>query len=604
MNKREIVCYETDASRIKGSVEKVFFPESIDEVISIVKGSKIDIVPRGSGTNLVGGCVPSNSIVVDVSKMNKVTNLLPLRKTVRVEAGITLKELNEKLNPLGFEFPIDTSNHEISTLGGMIATNATGDRSMRYGSVKDWIEEIEFVNGKGELSKTSKADIGDVCGMEGITGIIVAATIKLASLIKRSASVFQSESIDEVLSVARKLRSEKEVVILELFSPNVSKLLGLPEKYNLIIEFNSERGKIKDKEYLEISELRKNVFYKLFSEGYYNVSDPKFFFDKIKEFILFLEENEIPYVGHLGVGIIHPFFMDKDKWKIEKVMEFVKKIKANPGKFGIGITRKYFIDSFQAKLIQRIKIRHDPLYKFNKGKVIDIFLHTFPKIKKEKDEEKNSESREAEISENLKIDDEDLIGEKISAIEVVEDSNGVSLDKTPEEKMEDFIKEIESRDKILEKKGEEEKSEEEKQKLEVKERLKDYEETFKSELGDEKVLEVEKFAKNIPREIVKKEKVDYNKIRDIMTNKLGKTNNNESVDRGKVKVEDNFEELKTINPPSSPSLKTPGLGDFDRKNNLSDEDKDLINKIIGNRAFFEKETSERKTGKEEKKNDS
>ncbi len=627
MNRKEIVCYETDASRIKGSAEKIFFPEKLEDVISIVKNSRTDIVPRGSGTGLVGGCVPSNSIVVDMGRMNKVSNFLPLKKTIKAEAGITLKELNEKLNQVGFEFPIDSSNNEISTIGGMIATNSSGDRNMRYGSIKDWIEEIEFVNGKGELSKTSKADLSDVCGMEGITGIIVAATIKLAPLIQRSASIFQSDNINEVLSIARKLRSEKEVVILELFPPFVSKLSGLPEKYNLIIEFNSLRGKMKDNEYSEISRLRKNVFYELFSEGYYNVEDPKFFFDKIKEFITLLEENEIPYIGHLGVGIIHPFFREMDKEKRERIIEFIKKMKASPGKFGIGITRKYFVDGFQVKLIQRVKARHDPMLKFNRGKVIDIFHHTISRIKKPKMEEektglKEKEAEEAVSGEELSavkvIDNPPNKGDTIKGIGYMGEINTCDEEKTPEEKMENFIKEIELKDKIekielreeiegeakeikeketalekeektekIEKKEKEEEIGTELSFEEVKEKLRDYEDTFKSELKGEKMQEVEKIARNIPRDIIKKEselgpmvrrekvKVDYNQIRDIMTNRKG--GKNEVPERGKVTVDDNL----------------------DSKNSIVGEDKDIINRIMDRYKKDDEREKEKKENGEE-----
>lgn len=554
MNKREQACYETDASRLKGIIERVFFPESIEQVQKIVKSSGFDIVPRGSGTNLVGGCIGTNSIIIDMSKMNRVTNFQSIRKTVRTEAGITLKELNEKLNSLGFEFPIDVSNKGISSIGGMIAMNSSGDRNLRYGSIRDWIEEIEFVNGKGELSRTSKADLTDVCGMEGITGIIVGATLKLAPIIKRSASVFQSDNIDEVLSLARKLRAEKEVVIIELFSPNVSKILGLSEKYNLIIEFNSNRGKIKEKDYEDISRIRENVFYKLYSEGYYNVEDPKFFFDKIKEFILFLEEEKVPYVGHLGSGIIHPFFKDKEKEKIEKVIDYIKKMKAIPGKFGIGLKRKFFIESFQAKLIQRVKIRHDPYLKFNKGKVIDIDDNIIPV--------KLRALRGRKVIEEEK---EELTGEKISALKILSEineclpENDKEIEKSPEEKMEEFIKEIEEKDKIdfastekenlkegaainLEKKHEEVRNEVSFQ--EVSDKLKDYEETYKSELSNEKMQKVEEIVRNIPREIVKKE-MELEPMQE----------------KGKVKISDNLE----------------------RKSSLSPEDKDLINKILGNR---------------------
>ncbi len=650
MNRREMICYETDASRLRGIAQKVLTPQTIEEVKKIVKSSKFDIVPRGSGTNLVGGVIPNNSIVIDMSKMNRVFNYLPIRKTVRVEAGITLKELNDKLNSVQMEFPIDTHNKGISTIGGMIAINASGDRSMRYGNMREWIEEIEFINGRGELVKTSKADLTDVCGMEGITGVIVGATIKLAPLIKRSASAFQSDNLDEVLSIARKLKVEKEVVVLELLSSYVSKLLGLPEKYNLFIEFNSDRGKIKDKKYGEMTKLRENVFPKLFSEGYYNFEDPKLFFDKLKEFILFLEENNIPYIGHLGVGIIHPFFKDNDNEKREKTVELIKKMKALPGKLGIGLARKYFIDNFAAKLIQRVKVRHDPSLKFNRGKLIDISGYNIPKRVKVTDEIPGGESsmdQEIDGREDLEEDNNDelkpLTGEEISAVKVLRDINSCenvekkenveNFEKTPEEKMEDFIKEIEQKDKseIVTYKDKEEESKNmaisdaiefksiEEEKIsnefsfqEIKEKLQDYKETYESELSYEKKQAVEEIARNIPREIVKGEKElgtlggrekvkidykDYGKtitsqsidfpsspkpssktegfsdIQNIMTNRLDTKNIEAAIDKGKVVVTDNFGEVKPIHDQVNTN----------RKGGLSDEDRDLVNKILGNR---------------------
>jgi len=170
MNKNQITSYETDASRLKGNVEKVIFPQTIEEIQQVIKTTNLDIVPRGAGTGLVGGTIPNNSIIIDMSKMNKVTNFDLKQQTVKVEAGTTLKELNEKLNKVGFEFPIKTLNNQISTIGGMIATNAAGEHTLKYNTIREWIQEVEFINGRGEIVKPSKVDIADTCGMEGTTG--------------------------------------------------------------------------------------------------------------------------------------------------------------------------------------------------------------------------------------------------------------------------------------------------------------------------------------------------------------------------------------------------------------------------------------------------
>ncbi len=498
MNKKIITCYNTDASRLIGKAEKVAFPKKIEEVQELVKKAKLDVVPRGAGTGLVGGCIPDNSLVLDMGKMNNISGFNPVKKTVRAEAGVTLKELNEKLNAAGFEFPMSSFNHGISTIGGMIAKNASG--GLKYEAIKQLIEEIEFVNGRGELMKTSKADLMDVCGMEGITGIIVAATLRIIPKVKKSASIFQTENLDEALSIARRLKLEKEVVMLEFFSPKVSKLLGFKEKYNMIIGFDSDRGKIKGDKYELVSKLKEDVCSALYAEEYYNSEDHKFFFDKLKEFILLLERHQIPYFGFLGAGIIRPFFKDNETDKKNKVIKLIKRVKAKQGGYGIGLNRKYLLDSFETKVIKRVKLRHDPFGKLNRGKIVDAEAtlkkyaskqesqHLQP-IEKEEIEEIKSfiEEKSEEIQPSL--------GEEISASKFKDEM------KTPEQEMSEFIEEV---TKLETKKEEPEKefgvtkgaeslaSEEEKV-------LKDYEQTYESELPEQRRKKIEDFAKGVPK---------------------------------------------------------------------------------------------------------
>ena len=225
VNKKEMIVYETDASRLIGKAEKIVFPQTIEEVQSIVKTSNLDIVPRGAGSGLVGGSIPKNSLIVDLNKMKNVFDLDKIRKVIYVEAGVTLKELNDKLSAIGFEFPVQPLNKGISTIGGMIATNASGVRDLKYDCMRNWIEEIQFVDGRGELVKTSKSDLMDICSMEGITGIIVGAKLKIIPKINRTASIFQSESLEEVLSISRRLKLEKDICMLLFFSKDVSRIL-------------------------------------------------------------------------------------------------------------------------------------------------------------------------------------------------------------------------------------------------------------------------------------------------------------------------------------------------------------------------------------------
>ena len=555
MNKKEQVCYNTDASRLIGKAEKVVFPKTVEEVSQIIQRTEVGIVPRGAGTNLVGGCIPENSVVVDMGKMDNVSKFNSAKKTVNVEAGVTLKELNEKLSRVGFEFPIESFNKGISTVGGAVALNIPGFRTMKYGRIRDWIESIEFVNGRGELMKLGKSDLMDVCGMEGITGIITSVILKVIPKKQRSASLFQADELDELFSIARRLKLEKEVCMLEFFPPQASKFLGLPERYHLIIEFDSNRGKIKGEEYKVISKFKYKIYDAFYSLGYYNSEDPKFFFDKLKEFILFLESNQIPYFGYLDIGVVHPFFKDNEKGKRKEVVDFVQKVRAKHSKYGIGLNRKYLVDSFEKKVIQRVKLRHDPFGKLNPGKIIDI------DFSEKRFSEKNVQHLkpiEKEEIEEIKP----LMGEEKGASEILEEL------KTPGEKMEEFIEKVELMDKIADNEepkrelsGEDKELEVIKEKeteleinKEIKDRLKDYEQTFDSELEEEKKKKVEDFAKSVAHDILHPRKPFEEK---------------------KVEEEKKPEE----NPTEEKQFKIDD-SNIEKRGKISKEDKDEINRIM------------------------
>ena len=362
-NSYELVCYNTDDSGMFGEASRVVFPRDVEDVIKIVFDSQ-DLVPRGLGSNVVGGCVPSNSVVVDMKNMNEI-NFDFKSEIVCVGPGVTIKELNEKLKQINYEFPIICNG----TIGGIVAMNRPGLMG-GYGNIKEWIEEIEFVNGRGELTKFGKAEIGEVCGLEGITGIITKIKLKVIPLVERSASIFQSNDIEEVFVVAKRLRLEKHIVMLRFYSPYFSKLLGFPEKYHIIVGFDNEHGKIKDNEYIELFNKIRKDYYKLYKEDYRDSEDPKFLFEKVKEFVLFLDKFNVPYSGDLNLGIIYSFFNDDLKKK--EVVKMIDRMNGRPGSYGIGLKRKKRIDNLQKKIIRRIKLRHDPFLKLNKGKLIDI----------------------------------------------------------------------------------------------------------------------------------------------------------------------------------------------------------------------------------------
>jgi len=359
----ELVCYNTDNSGLHGNAKRILFPESIAEIKKLILDSQ-NIVPRGLATNIVGGCIPSGSDVFDMKKMNNI-NFDFKTKLVSVEAGVTIKELNEKLKSIGYEFPIFGEG----TIGGMIAMDSPSFMGA-YGNIKEWIEEIEFVNGRAELIKFSKSDIGEVCGLEGITGIIVRAKLSVISYNERSLSIFQSGDIEEIFLVIKRLKLEKTIAMMRLYSPYYSKILGFPEKYHIFVGFENSNGKIKGEDCDILLKKIMKDYYLMNKNGYRSSEDPKLLFEKLKEFTMFLDSIGVPYSGDLSLGIIFPFF--KDDSSKEEVIRMINRINGRPGKYGIGLRRKNKVDNLQKKIVHRVKMRHDPYLKMNKGKYIDI----------------------------------------------------------------------------------------------------------------------------------------------------------------------------------------------------------------------------------------
>ena len=144
--------YSTDASIYQISPVGVVFPRNRDDVIAAVDTARergIPVLPRGSGTSLSGQTVAS-ALVLDFSRfMNRVLEIDPQRRLVRIEPGVVLDQLNTALKPHGLQFGPDVATSSRANLGGMIGNNSAGSRSVRQGKVIDHVRELEIVLSDG-----------------------------------------------------------------------------------------------------------------------------------------------------------------------------------------------------------------------------------------------------------------------------------------------------------------------------------------------------------------------------------------------------------------------------------------------------------------------
>jgi len=150
------IIYSTDASAYREVPIGVFFPENTQDLIDIVKFARerdLSLIPRAAGTSLAGQVV-GNGLVVDISRhMNKILEINPQKKWVRVEPGVVLDELNLFAEEYGLFFGPETSTSNRCCMAGMVGNNSCGLHSLVYGSTRDHLLEAEVILSDG--SKTT-----------------------------------------------------------------------------------------------------------------------------------------------------------------------------------------------------------------------------------------------------------------------------------------------------------------------------------------------------------------------------------------------------------------------------------------------------------------
>ena len=191
-----------DASYHRGALpDAVAFPKTNAEVVDIVKicaKYKIPIVPYGAGTGIEGAAVAMDSVLcVALSEMKHILRTSPDDSDVTVQAGVTRLQLNTHLAELGprLHFPVDPGAD--ASLGGMVATRASGTSAVRYGTMLNNVLGLTVVTAEGSIVHTGgrarKSAAGyDLTrlfiGSEGTLGIITEITLKLTRLPEAVAS--------------------------------------------------------------------------------------------------------------------------------------------------------------------------------------------------------------------------------------------------------------------------------------------------------------------------------------------------------------------------------------------------------------------------------
>ena len=179
----------------------VVFPKNTQEVSKVMRfayENGIPITPFGLGSSLEGHVIPyKGGISLDFQLMNKVIEVRPDDFLVRVQPGVTRKQLNKELKKYGLFFSVDPGAD--ATLGGMAATNASGTTTVRYGVMRDQVRDLEVVLSDGRIIHTGSLAAKSSSGYH-LTGLFVGSEGTLGAFTELTVRVY---GIPEVISGAR-----------------------------------------------------------------------------------------------------------------------------------------------------------------------------------------------------------------------------------------------------------------------------------------------------------------------------------------------------------------------------------------------------------------
>jgi len=138
----------------------VAVPVDAEDVVVLVKWaaeSGTALIPRGSGSSMAGGAVGSG-VVVDLSRINHLDRIDDRNNTVWAEPGVLWSTLDVAARRKGLRLPPDPSSGKFCTLGGMVATNASGAHSLRYGSTRPWVNALDCVFSDGDRATITRGE--------------------------------------------------------------------------------------------------------------------------------------------------------------------------------------------------------------------------------------------------------------------------------------------------------------------------------------------------------------------------------------------------------------------------------------------------------------
>lgn len=438
-DKAGMYSYGYDATLLSGQSLGIVFPTTTEQVVELVKymnEQNIAFVPRGAGTGLSGGTIPTeNTVTINFCRMNKILEIDTENFVAVVEPGVINFDMQVELGKKGFYYPPDPASFKASTMGGNLGECSGGPRCFKFGVTRDYILGLEVVLPNGQVIETGgrnfKSEPGYdltriIVGSEGTLGLVTKMIVRVLPLpaAKKTMLAIYSKVEDASQTVADIVAAGIVPTTLEMMdnllinTAEDAAQIGLPRDAGalLIIEVDGQpedleaqvkvigdickKAQSRDfkvaKTAAEVDQLwlaRRVVIGSVArvkpSYSLQDITVPRSNFPKAVDGILKCAKDNNLLIGilaHAGDGNFHPLviFDQRNEDEVHRVhkaegemCQMALELEGTmSGEHGIGLLKKQYL-SLEFKPItidvfKKIKRSFDPTNRFNPGKIIDI----------------------------------------------------------------------------------------------------------------------------------------------------------------------------------------------------------------------------------------
>ena len=435
----DLLSYSFDGTaalqQLPGVVVFVTTTAQIQGVVRLANELRIALVPRGSGTGLSGGSVPTpECIVLCTARMNRILEVDAANLTLLCEPGVTTVGVADAASQVGLFYPPDPGSMKISTIGGNIAENSGGLRGLKYGVTRNYVMGLEVVLPDGEILWTGNKCVKDVAGYslrdlfigsEGTLGILTRVLLRLIPkpVAKRTLVATFNEMDQAAQTVSDIIAARIIPCTLEFLDRTTIHCVedfakvGLPLDCEALLLIESDghpavvaeeaaqmeeiarrngclqiRVAQTEQEANQLATARRSAFSALARVAPTTILEdatvPRSELAKMIRFVAEVARKhrlKIGTFGHMGDGNLHPTFLtdERNKDEMHRVEVAFREIFEEAirlggtitGEHGVGLAKKSFLPSFAGepsmRLMRQLRRVMDPNGILNPGKMFD-----------------------------------------------------------------------------------------------------------------------------------------------------------------------------------------------------------------------------------------